>query len=49
MRYSEAKMRIEVILIPGESTRSEFASVKLECGSVGLSSSVDINFSMLLV
>ena len=41
-------MRIEVILIPRESTRNEFASVKLECGSVGLSSSVDINFSMLL-
>lgn len=48
MRYLEAKMRIEVILNPGESTKSEFASVKIECGSFGLSSSVDINFSMLL-
>ena len=41
-------MRIEVNIIQGESTRSEFAAVKIECESVGISSSVDINFSMLL-
>lgn len=41
-------MIIEVYINPNESTKSEFASVKLVCGSAGLSSLVDINYSMLL-
>jgi hypothetical protein len=41
-------VKIEVIIDPAESTKSEFASVKLICRSTGLSSSVDINFSVLL-
>ena len=41
-------MIIQEIVNPNESTKSEFASVKLVCRSAGLSSSVDINFSMLL-
>ena len=41
-------MIINVSVDPQESTKREFAEVKLNCASAGLSSSIDIDFSTLL-
>ncbi len=40
-------MIINISVDPQESTKSEFAAVKLNCTSAGLSSSIDIDFSTL--